>query len=86
MSCYNADYNASQLPAGKLSTKGVGLTAPNSAHFRKLDNGCVVPCGAAVQAETSRTPTLQYNEYIGRSACGHGHGAAINSLVRTSAD
>ena len=61
---YAADFNASQLPAGKLSTKGVGLTTPDSHTFRKLDNGCVVPCGPPIDAKTSRRPTLQYNEYI----------------------
>lgn len=66
---YDADYNANQLPEGKLSTKGVGLTTPDTQHFQTLDNGCVVPCGqpVRVQANTARTPTLQYNEYIGHT-------------------
>ena len=64
---YHADFNASQLPKGKLSTKGVGLTEPDPKQFKKLDNGCVVPCGQGVPAKTAQPPTLQYNEYIGQS-------------------
>ena len=64
---YHADYNASQLPKGKLSTKGVGLTEPDKSQYQQLDNGCVVPCGKGTNANTTGTPTLQYNEYIGTS-------------------
>ena len=70
---YDADFNASSLPAGKLSTKGIGRTTPDSSQFKRLDNGCVVPCGKEVEAKTSRTPSLQYNEYIGRSHQPHTH-------------
>jgi len=58
----NADYNASNLPAGKLSTKGIGLTIPDPKDFVTLPNGTVVPCGKPKKlAETS---SLLYNEFI----------------------
>ena len=66
----HADFNASSLPPGKLSTKGVGVTTPDSAHFVTLPDGCVVPCGPPVEVKTSERPSLLYSEYIGRA---HAH-------------
>ena len=57
----HADYNANQLPKGKLSTKGIGRVEPNSKQWQKLDDGCVVPCGAPVDQSTHPHPSLQYN-------------------------
>ncbi|XP_038976039.1 poly [ADP-ribose] polymerase 2-like isoform X2 [Phoenix dactylifera] len=41
----NANYNADRLPEGKLSTKGVGGTAPDMSEFETLEDGLVVPLG-----------------------------------------
>ena len=59
-----ADYNASQLPAGKLSTKGLGRWTPDPSKWQKLEDGLIVPCGPAVEARLPSTPSLLYNEYI----------------------
>ncbi|KAF9604763.1 hypothetical protein IFM89_010265 [Coptis chinensis] len=61
--CLSANYNADQLPNGKLSTKGVGATAPDSSEIKALEDGVVVPLG---KPKEQRGPkgTLQYNEYI----------------------
>ncbi|KAF4384888.1 hypothetical protein G4B88_000284 [Cannabis sativa] len=40
-----AKYDADKLPEGKLSTKGVGRTAPDLSKARRLDNGVLVPEG-----------------------------------------
>ncbi|CAN6467702.1 unnamed protein product [Victoria cruziana] len=58
-----ADYNADQLPPGKLSTKGVGGTAPNPLEFRQLDDGVTVPLGKPVTLKGPKG-SLLYNEYI----------------------
>ncbi|CEM03092.1 unnamed protein product [Vitrella brassicaformis CCMP3155] len=59
----NADYNADRLPAGKLSTKGLGRSYPDPSGFISLPNGVKVPACDAV--ETNRPDlVLQYNEYI----------------------
>uniref|UniRef100_A0A0D9V0P4 Poly [ADP-ribose] polymerase n=1 Tax=Leersia perrieri TaxID=77586 RepID=A0A0D9V0P4_9ORYZ len=59
----NADYDANNLPKGKLSTKGVGQTAPNIAESKITDDGVVVPLGKP-KAEPSKRGSLLYNEYI----------------------
>uniref|UniRef100_A0A8N4F3H0 Poly [ADP-ribose] polymerase n=1 Tax=Elaeis guineensis var. tenera TaxID=51953 RepID=A0A8N4F3H0_ELAGV len=41
----SANYNADHLPEGKLSTKGVGGTAPDMSQFETLEDGLVVPLG-----------------------------------------
>jgi poly [ADP-ribose] polymerase len=61
---YAADYNASQLPPGKLSTKGLGRWAPDPSKWVKLEDGLVVPSGPAVEAKLASPPSLLYNEYI----------------------
>eukprot|EP00743_Colponemidia_sp_Colp-15_P000403 GILK01000464.1.p1 GENE.GILK01000464.1~~GILK01000464.1.p1 ORF type:complete len:683 (-),score=164.39 GILK01000464.1:174-2183(-) len=58
-----ADYNASDLPRGKHSTKGVGKTFPNPDEFKTLDNGTVVPCGSSVSKDIPGS-SLMYNEFI----------------------
>ncbi|XP_057549192.1 poly [ADP-ribose] polymerase 2 isoform X2 [Amaranthus tricolor] len=58
-----ANYNADKLPAGKLSTKGVGATAPNMSQSKVLDDGVVVPFGKPVEKKESKV-SLRYNEYI----------------------
>eukprot|EP00756_Hemistasia_phaeocysticola_P004254 Hpha_TRINITY_DN12715_c0_g2::TRINITY_DN12715_c0_g2_i1::g.114152::m.114152/K10798/PARP; poly [ADP-ribose] polymerase len=52
-----------KLPAGKLSCKGVGTTAPNPKGTRTLENGCVVPMGEGQKAKVDGSH-LRYNEYI----------------------
>ncbi|XP_047308044.1 poly [ADP-ribose] polymerase 2-like [Impatiens glandulifera] len=59
----SADYNADNLPEGKLSTKGIGATAPDSSEFQTLENGVVVPLGKPKQQMRKRGALL-YNEYI----------------------
>ncbi|KAL0435900.1 UNVERIFIED_CONTAM: Poly [ADP-ribose] polymerase 2 [Sesamum radiatum] len=39
------NYDADKLPAGKLSTKGVGATAPDLSEALTLEDGVVVPLG-----------------------------------------
>ncbi|XP_047060524.1 poly [ADP-ribose] polymerase 2-A-like isoform X2 [Lolium rigidum] len=58
-----ADYNANDLPKGKLSTKGVGQMAPNIAESKITDDGVVVPLGKPKE-EPSKRGSLLYNEYI----------------------
>ncbi|KAK9136859.1 hypothetical protein Sjap_007453 [Stephania japonica] len=58
-----ANYHADQLPVGKLSTKGVGATAPDSSEFRTLENGVVVPLGKPKEQQGPKG-SLLYNEYI----------------------
>lgn len=58
-----ADYNANNLPKGKLSTKGVGQMAPNIAESKVTDDGVVVPLGKPKE-EPSKRGSLLYNEYI----------------------
>ncbi|KAJ0250128.1 hypothetical protein HA466_0143210 [Hirschfeldia incana] len=59
----NSDYNADKLPPGKLSTKGVGRTAPNPSEAKTLEDGVVVPLGKPVDHSSSKG-SLLYNEYI----------------------
>ncbi|MCO5553108.1 hypothetical protein L7F22_006629 [Adiantum nelumboides] len=59
----NADFNADKLPPGKLSTKGLGGTEPNSKDFKVLPDGLIVPMGKPVQKKEN-TGSLLYNEYI----------------------
>nr|CAB3477136.1 unnamed protein product [Digitaria exilis] len=59
----NADYDANNLPKGKLSTKGVGRTAPDLSESKTTDDGVVVPLGKPKQ-EPSKRGSLLYNEYI----------------------
>jgi len=57
-----ADYNASDLPSGKSSTKGVGRTAPPESSY--ITNGRArVPIGKGT-ATATQGGTLLYNEYI----------------------
>ncbi|KAM3397453.1 hypothetical protein P3S68_000965 [Capsicum galapagoense] len=58
----SADYNADKLPPGKLSTKGVGATAPDFAKSQVLEDGVVVPLGKPKAQR--KQGSLLYNEYI----------------------
>ncbi|CAO2162429.1 unnamed protein product [Urochloa humidicola] len=58
-----ADYDANNLPKGKLSTKGVGQTAPDLSDSKTTEDGVVVPLGKPKQ-EPSKRGSLLYNEYI----------------------
>lgn len=58
-----ANYNADQLPEGKLSTKGVGVTAPDRSEAATLEDGVLVPLGKPRQQLSSKGALL-YNEYI----------------------
>ncbi|KAH7678691.1 poly [ADP-ribose] polymerase protein [Dioscorea alata] len=57
-----ADHNANQLPPGKLSTKGVGATAPNMSESYSLED-VIVPLGKP-KKQTDHQGSLLYNEYI----------------------
>ncbi|KEH43218.1 poly [ADP-ribose] polymerase [Medicago truncatula] len=39
------DHDADRLPEGKLSTKGVGATAPDFSKAQELEDGLIVPLG-----------------------------------------
>ncbi|XP_019089234.1 PREDICTED: poly [ADP-ribose] polymerase 2-like [Camelina sativa] len=58
-----SDYNADNLPPGKLSTKGVGETAPNPSVAQTLEDGVVVPLGKPVKSSCFKGMLL-HNEYI----------------------
>ncbi|KAH6813942.1 polymerase [Perilla frutescens var. frutescens] len=58
-----ANYNADKLPPGKLSTKGVGSTAPDFSEVQTLEDGVVVPLGRPKEQPGSKG-SLLYNEYI----------------------
>ncbi|GMN37973.1 hypothetical protein TIFTF001_007247 [Ficus carica] len=59
----NAKYDADKLPEGKLSTKGVGRTAPDLSKARALDDGILVPEGKPKE-NPNHQGALLYNEYI----------------------
>ncbi|XP_020239464.1 poly [ADP-ribose] polymerase 2 [Cajanus cajan] len=59
----SAKYDADQLPEGKLSTKGIGGTAPDPSKARELEDGLVVPLGKP-RKESGIKCDLLYNEYI----------------------
>ncbi|CAN6693718.1 unnamed protein product [Malus baccata var. baccata] len=58
-----AKYDADKLPVGKLSTKGVGGTEPDSSKVESLDDGVMVPLGQQKE-NTSHEGSLRHNEYI----------------------
>ncbi|XP_043700475.1 poly [ADP-ribose] polymerase 2-like [Telopea speciosissima] len=58
-----AKYNADQLPAGKLSTKIIGSTAPDSSMSKTLKDGVIVPLGKPKE-QPGPKGFLYYNEYI----------------------
>lgn len=59
----NADYNASNLPAGKHCTKGVGRTGPHPKNEYVHSEGFTIPMGPASKTDAQHT-SLEYNEYI----------------------
>ncbi|XP_048538194.1 poly [ADP-ribose] polymerase 2-like [Triticum urartu] len=59
----DGDINANNLPEGKLSTKGVGKTAPDMAESKITDDGVVVPLAKPKKASRDNG-VLYYNEYI----------------------
>ncbi|KAI6694691.1 hypothetical protein NL676_022401 [Syzygium grande] len=59
----NAKYDADKLPAGKLSTKGVGATSPDPSEAQSLEDGIVVPLGRPKE-QSNHKGALLYNEYI----------------------
>ncbi|CAK9212976.1 unnamed protein product [Sphagnum troendelagicum] len=60
---FTGNFHADQLPSGKLSTKGVGRTAPDTKEYMTLPDGVTVPLGKPVQAGIEHA-SLLYNEYI----------------------
>ncbi|XP_014512608.1 poly [ADP-ribose] polymerase 2 [Vigna radiata var. radiata] len=59
----NACYDADRLPEGKLSTKGLGATAPDPSKARELEDGLVVPLGKPEKNLCLKSELL-YNEYV----------------------
>ena len=53
----------SQLPDGKHSTKGVGITAPNPTQQLVTERGVVIPKGCGQPTSLADT-SLLYNEYV----------------------
>ncbi|KAL5701309.1 NAD(+) ADP-ribosyltransferase [Ranunculus cassubicifolius] len=60
----NANYDADKLPNGKLSTKGVGTTAPDPSEYKALEDGVVVPLGKPKRQSGKQGGGLLYNEFI----------------------
>ena len=58
-----ADYHASNLPPGKLSTKGLGCNFPDPAQQVVLDNGVIVPLGPEKKTQLPGS-SLLYNEFM----------------------
>ncbi|KAK2403591.1 poly(ADP-ribose) polymerase [Trifolium repens] len=58
-----AKYDADRLPEGKLSTKGVGATAPDFSKAQKLEDGLIFPL-AKPKKNSDTKGALLYNEYI----------------------
>ncbi|XP_057426984.1 poly [ADP-ribose] polymerase 2 [Lotus japonicus] len=59
----SAKYDADMLPKGKLSTKGVGGTAPDFSESQELEGGLIVPLGKP-KTNSGLMGALLYNEYI----------------------
>ncbi|XP_024534422.1 poly [ADP-ribose] polymerase 2 [Selaginella moellendorffii] len=60
----HSNYNASALPPGKLSTKGLGRTVPHKSEFKQLSDGLIVPMGKPLTSGAYHQGSLEYNEYI----------------------
>lgn len=58
-----ADYHASNLPPGKLSTKGLGHNFPDPKQNKELADGTVVPLGKQVFGKIDGG-SLLYDEFI----------------------
>ncbi|EEF39281.1 hypothetical protein RCOM_1178400 [Ricinus communis] len=50
----SANYDADKLPPGKLSTKGVGATAPDLSGSKTLEDGVIVPLGKPKEQKGSK--------------------------------
>ncbi|KAL8139006.1 hypothetical protein V2J09_005007 [Rumex salicifolius] len=59
----DSNYSADKLPQGKLSTKGVGRTAPNPSEAQVMKDGVIVPNGKPKE-QKGHSGSLMYNEYI----------------------
>ncbi|KAI0511815.1 hypothetical protein KFK09_012447 [Dendrobium nobile] len=59
----HSNCHANLLPEGKLSTKGVGGTAPDISQAEVLEDGLVVPLGQPKEQDGPKG-SLLYNEYI----------------------
>ncbi|XP_052186188.1 poly [ADP-ribose] polymerase 2 isoform X2 [Diospyros lotus] len=59
-----ANYDADKLPEGKMSTKGVGSTAPEFSEAQMLEAGTIVPLGKPKEQPAGPQGALLYNEYI----------------------
>ncbi|MCD7463005.1 Poly [Datura stramonium] len=59
----SSNYHADKLPLGKLSTKGVGATAPDFEKAQILEDGVIVPLGSPKE-QPKHKGSLLYNEYI----------------------
>ena len=60
----DADYEASDLPKGKHSVKGLGRVIPDPANETTMEDGVVVPMGPGIDVKTKQDRVLNYNEYI----------------------
>ncbi|KAK7474692.1 hypothetical protein BaRGS_00034057 [Batillaria attramentaria] len=52
-----------QLPKGKHSTKGIGMTTPDPKGFYTTPDGVLIPMGPSTKADIAYS-SLLYNEYI----------------------
>lgn len=62
LECDKANY-VTKLPSGKHSTKGVGMTYPDSEESHIRSDGVEIPLGKPITNDQMRTQLL-YNEYI----------------------
>ncbi|KAH7695766.1 WGR domain containing protein, partial [Aphelenchoides avenae] len=63
---FDADYDASDLPEGKHSTRGLGGMGPDPADAVMIEDDLKVPCGKLVEqsAAKEKETSLLYNEYV----------------------
>ncbi|KAL9370659.1 hypothetical protein Peur_035799 [Populus x canadensis] len=61
LSYYMQKKDVDKLPPGKLSTKGVGGTAPNLSDAKTLDDGAVVPLGKPEEQQGSKVEQTKYD-------------------------
>jgi poly [ADP-ribose] polymerase len=69
-----ADYHASNLPPGKLSTKGLGCNFPDPEQQLVLEDGVIVPLGPEKKTHLPGSALL-YNEFMSVRAQDNRHQA-----------
>ena len=60
---FAADYHADRLPKNKQSVKGVGRTYSDETHWKKLEDGTIIPMGP-VKVDESLRSSLIYVSFL----------------------